>query len=234
MAGHRAPDPTTSSETPLAGKPAKRRSSTEVRQLILQAALQLFGEKGYAATSTVEIATQAGVAESVIFRQFGDKAALFSRAALEPFGQFVHKLESVWAEVDDAGLDDETFMLQLITELHRHVKSHKDELRSLLLTGSGDGGPTEISLAQQAFGLSINEALPVGAAWENDRGTQVPRLWLRIRLAIAMVTAMVLFEDWFLAARPDGAGPLGEDELAKEIAAAVIRGLITDQRPPGS
>jgi len=169
----------------------------------------------------------------VIFRRFGDKAALFSLAALEPFGQFVQKLESVWDEVDDAGLDDETFMLRLITELHRHVKSHKDELRSLLLTGSGDGGPTEIAQAQQAFGRSMNEALPVGAAWENDRGTQVPRLWLRIRLAIAMVTAMVLFEDWFLAARPDGAEPLGENELAKEIAGAVIRGLITDQSPPG-
>lgn len=234
MAGHRAGEPTTSSGTPSLDKPAKRRSSTEVRRLILQAALHLFAENGYAATSTLEIATRAGVAESVIFRQFGDKAALFSQAALEPFGQFIQKLESVWDEVDDAGSGDETFMLQLITELHRHVRSHKDELRSLLLTGSGDGQPTEISRAQQAFGRSLNQALPVGAAWENDRGRQVPRLWLRIRLAIAMVTAMVLFEDWFLAARPDGAEPLGENDLAKEIAGAVIRGLITDQRPPGS
>ncbi|OHV06944.1 TetR/AcrR family transcriptional regulator [Mycobacterium talmoniae] len=230
----RASDPAMSSGTPAADKPAKRRSSTEVRRLILQAALRLFAEKGYAATSTLEIATRAGVAESVIFRQFGDKAALFSQAALEPFGQFVQKLESVWGEVDDAGSGDEAFMLQLITELHRHVRAHKDELRSLLLTGNGNGQPTEISQAQQAFGQSMNEALPVGAAWETDRGRQVPRLWLRIRLAIAMVTAMVLFEDWFLAARPDGAEPLTENDLAKEIAGAVIRGLITDQRPPGS
>lgn len=94
MAGHPAPDPSTHG-TSVPGEPTKRRSSTEVRQLILQAALHLFAEKGYAATSTLEIAARAGVAEFVIFRRFGGKAALFSQAALEPFGQFVQKLESV-------------------------------------------------------------------------------------------------------------------------------------------
>lgn len=232
MAAHPASDPTVSTTTPSPERPAKRRSSTEVRELILRAALHLFAEKGYAATSTLEIAVRAGVAESVIFRQFGDKATLFSEAALEPFGQFVQKLESVWEEVDGAGSDDEIFMVRLITELHRHTRSHKDELRSLLLTGNGTTGPTEIAQAQQAFGRSMNEALPVGAAWQDDRERQVPRLWLRIRLAIAMVTSMVLFEDWFLAAQPDGTEALCDDDVAKEIAGAVIRGLITDQRPP--
>lgn len=136
--------------------------------------------------------------------------------------------------MDDTGADDETFVLRLITELDRHIRSHKEELRSLLLAGSGVGGPTEISQAQQAFGRSVNEALPVGAAWEKNRGRQVPRLWLRIRLAIAMVSATVLFEDWFLAERPDGAELVGEDDIAKEITGAVVRSLITDQRPPGS
>jgi AcrR family transcriptional regulator len=49
---------------------------TEKQARILQAAVEIFSEKGYAATSTSEIAQKAGVAEGTIFRHYKTKKDL--------------------------------------------------------------------------------------------------------------------------------------------------------------
>lgn len=46
--------------------------------MILAAALRMFAEKGFAATSTAALAREAGVAEGTIFRHFEGKEAIFS------------------------------------------------------------------------------------------------------------------------------------------------------------
>lgn len=48
------------------------------KEKIMQAALVLFAEKGYADTSTKEIAIQAEVSEALIFKHFGNKDSLLS------------------------------------------------------------------------------------------------------------------------------------------------------------
>ncbi|HEX4183552.1 MAG TPA: TetR family transcriptional regulator [Caulobacteraceae bacterium] len=64
------------------------RSGEDARRRLQQAALELFRERGYEATTTAEIAARAGVTERTFFRHFPDKReALFNgeeafRAAL--------------------------------------------------------------------------------------------------------------------------------------------------------
>jgi len=64
------------------------RSGEDARRRLRQAALELFRERGYEATTTAEIAARAGVTERTFFRHFPDKKeALFDgedafRAAL--------------------------------------------------------------------------------------------------------------------------------------------------------
>jgi AcrR family transcriptional regulator len=64
------------------------RSGADARRRLQQAALELFRERGYEATTTAEIAARAGVTERTFFRHFPDKReALFDgedafRAAL--------------------------------------------------------------------------------------------------------------------------------------------------------
>ena len=54
------------------------RSGEEARRRLQQAALELFAERGYEATTTAEIAARAGVTERTFFRHFPDKReALF-------------------------------------------------------------------------------------------------------------------------------------------------------------
>lgn len=49
---------------------------TEKQEKILEAALKLFAEKGYAAVSTNKVARAAGVSEGLIFRHFTNKEGL--------------------------------------------------------------------------------------------------------------------------------------------------------------
>jgi len=49
---------------------------TEKQRKIIEAAIELFSEKGYASTSTSEIAKKAGVAEGTIFRHYRTKKEL--------------------------------------------------------------------------------------------------------------------------------------------------------------
>ena len=56
----------------------ERVSAPERRQLIIQAALALFSQKGFRGTTTREIALEAGVSEATIFKHFATKEALYS------------------------------------------------------------------------------------------------------------------------------------------------------------
>lgn len=69
----------------------------EGRRLLLESARALFAERGYAGTSTREIARAASVTEPMIFRHFGSKAKLFEEAVLAPFNTFVSEYVADWA-----------------------------------------------------------------------------------------------------------------------------------------
>ena len=65
-------------------------------QAILQAAYELFLEKGYAATSVREIAERTGLALGGIYNHFENKEAIFSELMIErhPFHQILPLLQS--------------------------------------------------------------------------------------------------------------------------------------------
>src|SRR4051795_5342434 len=69
-------------------EPTARMKSPERRQLILEAATAVFGERGYVGTTTDAVARAAGVSQPYVVRMFGTKEALF----LEVLHRAVDKL----------------------------------------------------------------------------------------------------------------------------------------------
>ena len=59
----------------------KRLPAAERREQMLSAASIVFGERGYAGTTTDAIAKEAGVSQAYIVRTFGSKESLFVEAA---------------------------------------------------------------------------------------------------------------------------------------------------------
>jgi AcrR family transcriptional regulator len=61
---------------------AKIRPDEPGREKVLSAGLELFGERGYHATSIAEIGLRAGIAKSVLYHYFGSKAGLWEEVAV--------------------------------------------------------------------------------------------------------------------------------------------------------
>ena len=64
----------------------QRSDGAEAREQLLECALRLFSDKGFAKTSTREIAQAAGVNLASISYYFGDKAGLYRAVFTEPMG----------------------------------------------------------------------------------------------------------------------------------------------------
>ena len=82
---------------PTAKRPAPtRRSSEEVRRLVLTSARRLFSLHGYRGTSTRDVATDAGVTAAAIYRHFGSKEGLFEAAVEEPLHSTIEGFLQDW------------------------------------------------------------------------------------------------------------------------------------------
>jgi AcrR family transcriptional regulator len=66
------------------GRPPKS-DAGDTKELMLQAALALFADKGYEGTSVRDIARSVGLSESVLYAHFSSKGAIFD-AAFERLG----------------------------------------------------------------------------------------------------------------------------------------------------
>jgi AcrR family transcriptional regulator len=60
---------------------AKIRPDEPGREKVLAAGLELFGERGYHATSIADIGERAGISKSVLYHYFGSKAGLYEAIA---------------------------------------------------------------------------------------------------------------------------------------------------------
>ncbi len=74
------------------------RMSANKKELLLQAAKELFGQYGYADTTFKKISTRAGVALGLLTHHYGNKEKLFLTAGLDVLENFLTKLRAACAE----------------------------------------------------------------------------------------------------------------------------------------
>ncbi|MEK4384116.1 TetR/AcrR family transcriptional regulator [Aeribacillus sp. FSL K6-2848] len=107
---------------------AANQDLTPKQAKILQAAVEIFAEKGYAATSTSEIAKRAGVAEGTIFRHYKTKKDLLISIVSPIIIEFAVPLfaERFINEVfQDQRLDDfEDLLRKIIRNRYQFVKNN--------------------------------------------------------------------------------------------------------------
>jgi TetR/AcrR family transcriptional regulator len=80
--------------------PRKRLPATERRASILDAAVEVFGDRGYTAAKTDTIAELAGISQALVIRTFGSKEALFIAAAERVIDRVAEVFRAAIAEVD--------------------------------------------------------------------------------------------------------------------------------------
>lgn len=198
----------------------RRRNPDEVREALLRGAARSFVDKGFAATTYLDIAGAAHTSESALFRHFGPKSNLLIEAVLEPFADAFDSVSRRWAAVEpDARRARQP---EFVGDLYSTLVANRQLLR-ILMGVANDPTHREVNGAVAAWFRSIftelvsqqKDQISPDHSYEPD---------LRLRAALAMMVAAAVLDDWFLP-HSDGVEP------ARTVLA--ISDLITrGRRPP--
>jgi len=189
----------------------------------VDAARELFAERGYAGTSTREIASRAKVSEALLFRHFGTKARLFDETIIQPFRDFVGGFVESWEQYSAEDRTVEETCHDFVNGLYQLLHQHREIVVALtvahaydidIVGGDGAGVGTELSDV-----LSRLEGLVNAEIERRDlHGLDPP---LSVRVTVGMVMAMALLDEWLFPGprRPSQA------RLVKEMTMYMAHGV---------
>ena len=203
---------------------ATRRRRGEPRRLLLDAARDLFARQDYRSTTTKEIAETAGVAEHLLFRNFGSKAALFREALVVPFTSFVDDFSKTWMAVVPEETDEEELAALFVGRLYDLFVEH----RGLVLTLWASDSMSEEELAEAGLG-DVNRAMTVlgriGAEGMDIRGMRSTRSDLVAQSTVAMIAGMAAFRSTFFGGKPPS-----RKAIVAELTQASLHGFLHRDR----
>jgi AcrR family transcriptional regulator len=179
------------------GTRRNRRKEEDIRNLILDAARHEFTRLGYAAT-TRAIAQLADVSESLVFRYFGSKAALFDLVVFGPFNELMARFNETHAVATDAPTHIANSRA-FVSALLKYLRANRLLIAGLLQTFAGrfeETGFPPASGLENYFALS---QASVDRLHRSTNGYADPATGLAIRLGFAAVLGSVLFSNWLFA-----------------------------------
>jgi AcrR family transcriptional regulator len=188
--------------------------------LLLDAARDLFARQDYRSTTTREIAEAAGVAEHLLFRNFGSKAALFHEALVVPFASFIDD----FSETFRAAIPDETDEEELATQFVGRLYDLFVEHRGLVMTLWASDAMSEEEMADAGI-ADVERALAVlgqiSAEGMDRKGMHRADPDLTAHSTVAMIAGMAAFRPAFFGAqRPP------RDVIVAELTQAVLHGFL--------
>ncbi|WP_236977449.1 MULTISPECIES: TetR/AcrR family transcriptional regulator [Mycobacterium] len=189
----------------------------EGKRLLLESARALFAERGYAGTSTREIARAASVTEPMIFRHFGSKSKLFQEAVLAPFNTFVSEYIADWGRrprgMKSAYVETYDFYRGVYD-----VLSANRRLIHEMIAARAVGGPlsADTEVAPQ-LGALLEEFEAVIEQEISQRGFRPFEPAVVTRVIFGMVFSLAVFGDWMFegATRPSPSAEAFLEEMAR-------------------
>jgi AcrR family transcriptional regulator len=192
-----------------------RRSSADVRSLLIEASRDLFLTEGYEITTTRQIAERAGVAEPLLFSNFGSKAGLFEAAVLAPIADFVTDYAASWRNLGTEQPREraDAFIRGLfrIAQANRTMLLTAVTQRLSRLDRGGDDVVDRLAVALQGLhgvsDLERYEDVDAAAA---------------VAAALGMVLGVALLDDLVF---PSGSRRPGRERLIEEMEKLVLYGI---------
>lgn len=191
-----------------------RRTGAEVRARLLSAARETFAERGYAASSTKEIARRADVTEVLLFRHYGTKAGIFTEAVIAPVHRFVEDYERAWAAHLHT-TPTELIAREYIDRLFGFLNENRDLFVALLDARSHH--PDAAVRLSDAFGRL--QMIVADATREYNFPDRDPALI--VRLTFGLVLSAVIHGDVLFASLP----ALSQSEFVDELTRYMMHGI---------
>jgi len=189
----------------------KRRSSADIRAELLAAAAHLFATRGWAGTSTKEIATRANTYETSLYTHFGSKAGIFSAAVVEPFQQFIESFRVTLAR--DHGAPDEHLARTFVRDLYGTLEEHREAATAFILAMQDPEAEEALRQARESLQSVFDDLYASGRTRAELVGEPGPGRPLTQRLMVGTVVAATVFAPWLLS---------GERASAEDIQDAIV------------
>jgi len=200
------------------GQRRTRRSPAEVRELLLGAARSTFAARGYARSSTRDIADAAGVSEALLFRHFGSKANLFELAILDPFHGFINAyVDGRPADLTDPPPPPEVPSRDYVATLYDLLAQNRELVMALLAARAYEIDLTAKPELSDALDR-LQTLVEVELAQRGLTDVDVP---ITIRVTFAMVVALAVFQDWLF---PRDKRP-SKERIVDEMVQFMVHGL---------
>lgn len=187
---------------------------------MLDAAAEVFAEKGFDGARVDEIALRAGVNKAMLYYRVGDKGEMYRRVVLRGQEGFRNALMSSLAETDDA-VDAFRSMILGVAE---HASNNR-LLPSIILREFAGGAST---LPKEALDnlRDIADMVRSTIAMGKDEGAfrEVDPVTLQF-LVIGTILFLSLTTSMRKTALSDAPGPLTASEIAHSLQDIIIRGI---------
>ena len=181
------------------------------REQVLAAAVQLFNEQGYDATSVADVAARLGLTKSALYHHFSSKEELLRLALDDALGALEDVLDRTLAQPGTA-----SDHLRDVVRGAVAVLTARQPSVTLLLRVRGNTAVEEEALRRRrAFDQRVTTL--VHAAQEDGLVRGDIDAAVATRLVFGLVNSLV---EWY---RPDG--PVDPDELGRDVLAVVLEGL---------
>ncbi len=166
------------------GSPRSRMSAADRREIIEQAATELFAERGYRGASMDEIASRSGVSVPVVYDHFSSRLDLHRRLLERHY----EELRTLWQENLPGGEPAELRVLRSVDAWFSYVQSHPFAWAMLFRDITGD---PEVDAIRRLVATEHRELiLPI--MWEepglegmaSDGSVEIEMAWEVIRSAL--------------------------------------------------
>jgi AcrR family transcriptional regulator len=202
----------------MISQPARsRRSSAELHTLILRAAEELFGARGYEATTTRDIAGAADVTEAAIYRHFGTKEALFEAAIARPYREVIGSFLRSWQRSLPDSTTNAEVTREFVERFYDFVQQHRRLLKTYL--AYREYNPQE---GDSALSRELDQIERMMTSESTTRGFSRVDIPIAVRCAAGMVLALSLHDDLLF---PAGAARPHRDRVVAEAVAFSLRGV---------
>jgi AcrR family transcriptional regulator len=199
-------------------RPARlRRSSAQLHALILRAAEEMFGARGYEATTTRDIAGAAEVTEAAIYRHFGTKEALFEAAIARPYREVIASFLRSWQGGVPGSSTNAQVTREFVERFYDFVREHR-RLVMAYLTYAEYTSPAGDSVLSRELD-HIEQTMAAEAAGRGFARVDIP---VAVRCAAGMVLALALHDNLLF---PAGDGHPDRDRVVAEAVTFSLYGV---------
>jgi AcrR family transcriptional regulator len=198
-----------------------RRSTEEVRTLMLTAARKLFSVHGYRGTSTRDVAAAAGVTAPAIYRHFGSKQGLFEAAVEEPLHATVDGFLDDWEFIGSDQRHNEVAARLFMKSVVRLLRDNRELFGAYLQGRSGR------EIEESALSRELGNVVDRVQSAINDQGLVGVDVPIAVRCVTGMLMSLVLYDDFLF---PPDDRPT-DNRILNEVVAITLRGIESREAP---